>query len=113
MSSLLKLFGARLKSLRKERGLTVAEVAAALDCDVSSIYSIEKGRHAPSFQRLTGFAELLKLDELDLFTFPSEKARHELVEMTRHASIGTLAAMKTACEKVADDQRTKSPRRRS
>jgi transcriptional regulator with XRE-family HTH domain len=104
MSPFLKLLGARLKALRLEQGLSVAEVAHELGCDVSSIYSMEKGRHAPSFQRLNQLAELLKLDELDLFTFPTEKTRHELIEMTRHASMGTLAAMKAACQKVLDDE---------
>src|SRR5262245_6587249 len=111
MSSLLKLFGARLKTLRLERGLSVAEVAAAVDCDVSSIYSIEKGRHAPSFQRLLQLAELLRVDELDLFTYPSEKARHELIEMTRLAPVGTLAAMRAACARILDEDHRARPTR--
>jgi transcriptional regulator with XRE-family HTH domain len=113
MSSIQKLFGARLKALRLERGLTVAEVAAALDCDISSIYSIEKGRHAPSFQRVVQLAELLRVDELDLFTYPSEKARHELIEMTRHAPVGTLAAMRAACARVLEDDHRTRPSRAS
>src|SRR5262249_41651652 len=98
--SLPKFFGERLKQLRTEQGLWVAEVAAAVDCDVSSIYSIEKGRHAPSFQRLLELAELLKCDELDLLCYPSEHPRHELIDLSRNAPLGTIAAMKAACLKV-------------
>jgi transcriptional regulator with XRE-family HTH domain len=109
--SLLKIFGERLRQLRKEQGLSVAEVAAAVDCDVSSIYSIEKGRHAPSFQRLLELAELLKCDELDLLCFPTQHPRHELIELSRNAPLGTVTAMKAACQKVLEqERRLKGPR---
>lgn len=111
MRSLLKLVGARLRMLREEQGLTVAEVAGELDCDPSSIYSIEKGRHAPSFTRLVELAELLKCDELDLLTFPGAEARHELVELSRDAPVATVAAMKAACQKILEEERhLKTPR---
>ncbi len=112
MRSLLKLFGQRLKSLRKESGLSVAEVAAAVECDVSSIYSMERGRHAPSFKRLASLAELLKVDELDLLTFPQDHARHELVELSRGVPAPTVAAMKAACQRVLEEERRlKTPRK--
>lgn len=114
MRSLLKLVGARLRTLRKEQGLKVAEVAAELDCDPSSIYSIEKGRHAPSFTRLVELARLLKCNELDLLTFPDAHPRHELIELSRDAQVGTIAAMKAACQKVLEEERhLKPPRAKS
>ncbi len=111
MRLLLKLVGARLRVLRKERNLKVADVAAALGCDPSSIYSIEKGRHAPSFTRLAELAELLKCDELDLLTFPDEGPRHGLIELTRDAPSHTLAAMRDACQKILEQERHLKPPR--
>jgi transcriptional regulator with XRE-family HTH domain len=111
MRSIRKLVGARVRILRQEQRLSVADVAGALECDPSSIYSIEKGRHAPSFKRLVALAELLKCDELDLLTFPGEQARHELIELSRDAPVATVAAMKAACQKILEEERhLKSPR---
>ncbi len=111
MRLLLKLVGARLRALREEQNLKVGDVAAAIGCDPSSIYSIEKGRHAPSFTRLVQLAELLKCDELDLLTFPDEQPRHALIDLTRDAPSHTVAAMRAACQKILEEERHLKPPR--
>jgi len=85
MREVLRLVGARLKELRREHGLRVAEVARALGYDTSTIYGIESARHAISFRHLVALANLLNVDELDLFTFPDVSPRHDLIDLTRGA----------------------------
>jgi transcriptional regulator with XRE-family HTH domain len=104
MRSILRLFGARLRKLRTERGLSAAEVAAAVDCDRSSIYNIENGRHAPSFQRLMALAEVLQVDEMDLLTFPGAHVRHDLNELSRGLPVRVALEMKAACERVLTEE---------
>lgn len=109
-SALLTRFAGRIKALREEQRLSVREVAAFLRCDVGSLYSIERGRHAIQFSRLEDLAVVLRVDELDLFTFPEASARHELVDLTRAASVETIARARELLRRV-DDDRPRRPRR--
>jgi transcriptional regulator with XRE-family HTH domain len=90
MDERLRQFAARVKAVRLERGLRVDDVARALSCDPSSIYGIERGRHAISFRHLVALAQLLQVDELDLFTFPDATPRHDLIDLTRRASLRVI-----------------------
>ncbi|MEU7239035.1 helix-turn-helix domain-containing protein [Streptomyces sparsogenes] len=66
-------FGRALRRLRQEvRHLTIADVAAALDCDVSLISRIETGKRVCSQQH---FAQLM-----DLYEVPPDQ-RDELAEL--------------------------------
>jgi transcriptional regulator with XRE-family HTH domain len=85
MNEQLRKFAARVKVVWLERGLRVADVARALCCDPSSIYAIERGRHALSFRHLVALARLFEVDELDLFTLPDTGPRHDLIDLTRCA----------------------------
>jgi transcriptional regulator with XRE-family HTH domain len=87
MNERLRQFAARVKVVRLERGLRVADVARALSCDPSSIYGIERGRHAIRFRHLVALARLLEVDELDLFTLPDASPRHDLIDLTRRAPL--------------------------
>jgi transcriptional regulator with XRE-family HTH domain len=56
-SKLRRELGAALKVARLAKGMTVAEVAARVRCDLSTVYGVEAGRIWPSFKsllRLTG-----------------------------------------------------------
>ena len=55
-----------------------------------SIYGFERGRHGISFRHLVELARLLKLDELDLFTFPDATPRHDLIDLTRRAPLRVI-----------------------
>jgi transcriptional regulator with XRE-family HTH domain len=89
-TTLLDRFAQRVMSLRRERALRVDEVARALGCDPSTIYNLERARHALAFHRLSVLAAALGVDELDLFTFPRQSPRHDLVDLTRGASPDVL-----------------------
>ncbi len=58
--------GKRLKNARLARGLRGAEVAAALDCDVRTLYRWERDEFEPSIASLTRLAGLygLSVDSL-------------------------------------------------
>ncbi len=88
----LRLFGGRVRVLRIERGFRVVDVARALGCDTSSLYGVERGRHAISFRRLVELAHLLGIDELDLLTFPDANPRHDLIDLTRRAPLRIVLA---------------------
>lgn len=100
MEAFLKLLGARIRELRTERGLSVAQLAAALGCNQSSIYNIESGRHPPSLRHLADLARTFRVDEMDILCFPSVHVRHALVDLMRHAPVGVVADLKTAAEKA-------------
>jgi transcriptional regulator with XRE-family HTH domain len=88
----LEPFARRLKQLRVEHGIAVRELAAELHLHVSSIYNIERGQHGLSINRLPDLARALRVDELDLFTFPEESERQTLVDRSRDAPIEALRA---------------------
>ena len=80
-----RLVGARIRFLREERKLTLDDVA--LDWDLSKGYlsDVESGFQSPSFSVLAKIARSLKVDLLDLFTFPEASERQRLVEQTRRS----------------------------
>jgi transcriptional regulator with XRE-family HTH domain len=90
---LLKLLGARVKAFRDQSRLRVAEVAAALGVDPSTLYAIERGDHPPSLRLLSDFARLYQTDEALLLTFPGTHLRHDLREQVRLASISSLTTI--------------------
>ncbi|HZS37952.1 MAG TPA: helix-turn-helix transcriptional regulator [Polyangia bacterium] len=94
-TGLLAAFPRRLKQLRIERGLAARELAAELRVHASAIYNIERGVHAFSLNRLPELGRVLRVDVLDLFTFPEQSLRHTLVDVSRDA---TIEALRTAHE---------------
>jgi putative transcriptional regulator len=66
---LLKKLGARVKNIRKAKGITQAELAYSIDKDQSSIQRLEKGRINPSFYYLHEVAQGLDVPIKDLVDF--------------------------------------------
>ncbi len=71
---LQKQLGQRIADLRKNRQLTQVQLAKALTCSVEFISLVERGVNAPSVARLEDFARVLKVEVVDLFTFPGRKS---------------------------------------
>ncbi len=65
--------GQRIASLRKAKKLTQEQLAEALDCSVEFISLVERGVNSPSVSGLEKFAEILKVEVKELFTFGKEK----------------------------------------
>ncbi len=52
-------FGDRLRRLRKERGLSLGEIAAQLGVSKPTVWAWEHGKSRPVDRRLTGLADVL------------------------------------------------------
>ncbi|QFT76026.1 helix-turn-helix domain-containing protein [Erythrobacter sp. THAF29] len=59
-------FGTRLNRLRRERGLTLAQVADALDVSKPTVWAWEKGKARPLPERIEAIAEALGVSVADL-----------------------------------------------
>lgn len=72
---LQKKLGQRIATLRKKQGLTQEALAEIIGCSVEFISLVERGVNAPSVAGLQGFADALKVEVRDLFTFEGRKPR--------------------------------------
>lgn len=72
---LQKKLGQRIALLRKKQGLTQEALAEIIGCSVEFISLVERGVNAPSVAGLQGFADALKVEVRDLFTFEGRKPR--------------------------------------
>jgi transcriptional regulator with XRE-family HTH domain len=68
-------FGARLHSLRVERGLTQEQFAELIGISVDFLSLIERGINAPSFEKLEQIAAKLDLPVWQLFRFGTPQTR--------------------------------------
>jgi transcriptional regulator with XRE-family HTH domain len=65
--------GQRIAALRKARKLTQEQLAEELGCSVEFISLVERGVNAPSVSGLEKFANVLKVEVRELFTFGGKK----------------------------------------
>lgn len=72
---LQKKLGQRIAALRKKQGLTQEALAEVIGCSVEFISLVERGVNAPSVAGLQDFADALKVEVRDLFTFYGRKPR--------------------------------------
>lgn len=94
--SLDPAFGTRLNRLRRERGLTLADVAAALGVSKPTVWAWEKGKARPVPERLEPLAQVLGVtpEALQASAAPGHHS-HALVEQCRHqisAALGCAPA---------------------
>ena len=75
----MKTFGEIIREERKNKGLFLRQVAAALDIDQAVISKFEKGERKPSREQVMKFAKYYKLDkELIIVAWLSDKVVYEL-----------------------------------
>lgn len=70
---LQKKLGRRIAELRLARKFTQEQLAEQLGCSVEFVSLVERGVNAPSVARLEDFAEALKVEVKDLFTFKDKR----------------------------------------
>lgn len=63
---LLKVLGEKVKSIRKEKGLTLEDVALTVGKDRQSIHKLEKGSFNPSYLYLYDVCKGLEIDISEL-----------------------------------------------
>ncbi len=105
MGYALKLFGKRLKQLREERNLNGAELAERIGVHRTAIYKMESADSGPSFDLIVRLAVALEVDEIDLLCTPEAHPRHELVELTRSASLGALRRTKAFLQQAIAEEK--------
>ena len=69
MPALQKQFGRHLKRLRRDRQMTQAQLAKALDLSTSYVSNLERGVNSPSFVTVEKLARVLSVKVKDLFSF--------------------------------------------
>lgn len=67
--------GERLRELRRERGLTLQDVATRSGLAVSTVSKVERGLMAPTYDRFSQLAEGLGVDIAALFSEQGERFR--------------------------------------
>ena len=80
MNNLKKLFGKRLKELRKANHLTQEQLSEKLDISLPNISYIETGKTYPSVETQEKICKVLGVDYHELYMFykiPSEKEMQE------------------------------------
>jgi transcriptional regulator with XRE-family HTH domain len=75
------LLGARIKELRKLRGLSQEKLAEMINIDPKHLSRIEVGRSFPSMDTLAAIAKSLKMELKDFFEFSHQKKSSQ--EMTK------------------------------
>ena len=68
-----KLFGVRLRALRKGRNLTQEKLSELIGLDPQYYCKMENGNHFPSVKTLAKIIEILDIDSNDLFNFSASK----------------------------------------
>jgi transcriptional regulator with XRE-family HTH domain len=69
MEDTKKIFGSRIRSLRKAKGLTQESLAERAGISVDFVSLIERGINAPSFEVLWRLANALELSLSEVFDF--------------------------------------------
>jgi transcriptional regulator with XRE-family HTH domain len=86
-----KPWGQRIRQLLGERQLTAERLAFESELGSKGFLSdIEQGRARPSIGTLQVIADDLEVTLLDLFTFPDESERAQLVDRTRWLTRGAI-----------------------
>lgn len=69
MKNTKQLLGARIKELRRKRGISQEQLADLVDVDPKFISFIECGRSAPSLETIENTARALNIEIKELFEF--------------------------------------------
>ncbi len=76
----LKLFGKRIKELRKSKNLTQEQLAEILGIYQKQIGNIETGNYFTTMPNLEKLANIFGVEIKDLFDFEHQKTKEELTE---------------------------------
>lgn len=107
--------GERLRALRQERNLSLAELAEASDLSKGHLSSIEHGLAAITIQTILRVAKGLGLPPLYVLTFPGDDERDHIMELVRKLPSNEVTKLrrelaKTVKEAAKAAKPAKSPR---
>src|ERR1700722_5134408 len=87
-----KLFGRRLKALRKANKLNQAELAEKVGIETKYLSNIETGRRSPSFEKTVALAKALEVSMSALFTFDDDEADPRILKRRIEANLAKATA---------------------
>lgn len=101
-SSALKV-GERLRELRLERNMSLAELADAADLSKGHLSSVEHGLAAITVQTISRLAKGLGVPALYLLTFPADDDRDQIAELVRKLPAAEVAKLRRELTKMVKD----------
>ncbi len=84
-----KLFGKRIKELRKQRNLTQEELSEKLGVFQKQIGNIETGTTFTTMGNIVKLARIFNVDVKDLFEFNHQKSREDIINEISEIIINT------------------------
>ncbi len=84
MTTLKKLFGARIKSLRESKDWTQEYLAERMDISSNYLSGMERGRENPTFDMLVKLSDALEAEMWEIFDFGHEERPGELRKMLKN-----------------------------
>ena len=72
IDKLKRLFGNKVRKLRKQKKLTQVQLAERLGCSVEFVGLLERGVNGPSFDTLDKLSQVLEVEVYELFLFEDE-----------------------------------------
>ena len=85
-----KMFGKRIKELRKSRNMTQEKLAELVGFEPNHITKIEAGKHFPQPEKLEILARIFDIQVKDLFDFehklPVSNLKYKITEWLKEAS---------------------------
>jgi len=110
--------GERLRALRLERNLSLADLATASDLSKGHISSIEHGLAAITIQTIIRAAKGLGLSPMYLLTFAGDDERDHIIELVRKLPSAEVTKLRRELAKAAKEaakaaKPAKTPRTKS
>jgi len=102
-TQLKKIFGKRIKQLRKEKKMTQEELSFAAGIDISYLGLIEKGNGNPTIEKIKSLADAFGCNISELFVFEND-ANYEkkLDQLSRNVKEHISARSKNGAKIVSD-----------
>jgi transcriptional regulator with XRE-family HTH domain len=87
-----KLFGRRLKVLRKANKLNQDDLAEKVGIETKYLSNIETGRRSPSFEKTVALAKALEVPMSALFSFDYDEADPKILKRRIEASLARASS---------------------
>jgi transcriptional regulator with XRE-family HTH domain len=101
--------GARIRQLRIERGLSLAEVGDAGHLSKGHLSSIEHGLAAITIETIEKIAQALKVLPMDLLTFPEDDVRCEVGDLVRSMQTREVPKLRRELKERLGMRKPRSP----
>ena len=81
MNEIISEIGKKIKTLRKQKGLTQAELAEKINVDSKYVSRLETGNSVASITTMIKISKVLNIQLSDIFTVESEQEKNKIIEL--------------------------------